>query len=137
MREQTFLFELDRSVSLSEEELATAKKLALLLLGLEAVKDENRDWLFVSTVEPKGHIHSLAILLGLSSALVVFSFVKGARVEAIMVEVGLSSRDEVLALLHGGLAAVRDVLARGQGHTDAHQRIARLQAHIGPLQIAA
>ncbi|QUS57341.1 hypothetical protein [Pseudovibrio brasiliensis] len=138
MSEQKFPVEFDRSVTLSEKEAIAAQKLALLLAGLGAVKDEKRDWLAVSTPQPTPQLHALTLMLSCETALVVLGFAKGESVE----EIGAchtlgASRKEVLDALHAGLVLAHEVLIECASDAAVPHRMAKLQDYIGRIQIAA
>ncbi|KZL02281.1 MULTISPECIES: hypothetical protein [unclassified Pseudovibrio] len=137
MSEQRFPIEFDRSVTLSGSEIAAAKKLALLLAGLAGVQDEGRDWLAVSTPQSTPQLHALTLLLGCSAALVVLGFAKGEAMDEIAISLGDASREDVDAMLRSGLALTHDVLVDRSDDTAASHRVAKLQAYIGQIQIAA
>lgn len=137
MTEQKFPVEFDRSVTLSEKEAAAAQKLALLLAGLGAVKDESRDWMVVSTPKTTPQLHALTLMLGCTSALVVLGFANGETVEEIAVSLRGVSCEEVLSILHNGLALTHEALIERKSDTVVSHRVAKLQDYIGPIQIAA
>ncbi|SDQ99441.1 hypothetical protein [Pseudovibrio sp. Tun.PSC04-5.I4] len=125
------------AVMFSDEQLRAAKQIALMLHGLNAELDEQRDWMVVSTPKTSAKLNDLALLMGYDCALCVFAFVQSDCLETLAKEFPSGSKQLVITKAREGLEEAYFALFVPEVIEARTQRVRKLQDFMGSLQVAA